>query len=515
MSVKLHSAGVFAARSTAQVQSWAARHALALSLGVGLLLRLIASDSRSLQYDDTFSIFLAARSLVEILSGTAADTMPPLYYFLLHFWMGISRQVWFIRLLTTLLSLLVIAIQYALAAHLFGRAAAGWAALLTAVSPLQLYHAQDVRMYALLLAGQAGYLLFFARLFIPRAGFTPGRRDWFAFVGCGVLAMYSHNLAIFGLAIPSVYLLLRREWRALLRLSAAQLCIGLLALPWLVLIPGQIAKVQKAWSLPVPGFVEVLQAIVMFTASLPLPFFLLAAVTVISLQIFVMLAIETWRLRRAEPAVLLVVCAFLFPPAALFAASYLMRPIFIPRGFFIASLAYYALAGLVIARAWPRGVGPLILGAFLLAAALSLPSFYTYSAFPRSPYRAAMQAVRAQAEPGALLVHENKLSYFPARFYAPDLRQVFLADPPGSPNDTFEPASQAAMQIFPEPDLETAVAGHDVVYFIFFRQTQEEYRSAGYSEHPDLAWLSGSFTLVEQRAFNDLEVYQYRRQDGQ
>ena len=407
--------------------------------------------------------------------------------------------------------MLVIAIEYALAAHLFGRPAAGWAALLTAVSPLQIYHAQDIRMYALLLVGQAGYLLFFARLFVARDGFSAHRRDWFGLVACGVLAMYSHNLAIFALVIPSLYLLFRRDWRGLVRLAAAQLLIGLLALPWLVLIPGQIAKVQKAWSLPVPGLVEVLQAVVMFTASLPLPFVLLAAVTIISLQVFVMLAIETWRLRRSDKGLLLVLIALLFPPAALFAASYIMRPIFIPRGFLIASLAYFALAGLVIARAWSRGVGPVIFGAFVLAAVLSLPSFYSYNEFPRSPYRAAMQATVAQAVPGALIVHENKLSYFPARFYVPDANQVFIADAPGSPNDTFEPASQRAMQIFPQPDLASAVAAYDDIYYVFFRQTLDEYQAAGYDGHPDLDWLSSQFTLIEQHAYSDLQVYHYRR----
>lgn len=511
MSAKPASVVLPAGSGHAQAVARAAQHALALSLALGFVLRVLAANSRSLQYNDTFSIFLAARSLPEILSGTAADTMPPLYYFLLHFWMSISQQVWFIRLLTTLLSLLVIAINYALVAHLFGRPAAGWAALLTAISPLQMYHAQDVRMYALLLVGQSGYLLFFARLYFVRSGQSAQRRDWLGLVLCGTLAMYSHNLAIFALVVPSLYLLLKWDWKALLRLALAQMCIGLLAFPWLVLISGQIAKVQKAWSLPVPGMIEVLQAIVLFTASLPLPFLLLALVTVLSLQIFVMLSLETGRVCRTEPDVLYLVCALLLPPTLLFVASYIMRPIFIPPGFLIASLAYYALAGVVIHRAWARGVGPVILGAFVLAAALSLPSFYTYADFPRSPYQSAMDALRVTLPPGGVLVHENKLSYFPAHFYAPELNQVFVSDAPGSPNDTFEPASQRAMQIFPQPDLSAAADGYQDVYFVVFQQTLEEYRAAGYAGHPDLAWLAEHFTLVYQQVFNDLEIYHYHR----
>jgi mannosyltransferase len=514
MSVEPAVVDLRAASGLARLQAWTGQHALVLSLGLGAVLRLIASDSRSLQYDDTFSIFISSRSLPEILSGTAADTMPPLYFFLLHGWMGVSLQVWFLRLLTVFLSLAVIAIHYALVAHLFGRRAAGWAAFLTAISSLQIYHAQDVRMYALLLVWQAGYLYFFARIYFVRAGGTARRaqrRDWLGLVLCGTLAMYSHNLAIFALGIPSFYLLLKWDWKAILRLAAAQITIGILALPWLILIPGQIAKVQKAWTLPQPGIVEVLQAVILFTASLPLPYILLAIVAVLSLQIFVMLAIETWRLRRAEPELLYLLCALLLPPVMLFLASYLMRPIFIPRGFLISSLAYLGLAGVVIARTWARGVGRLILGAFVLAAALSLPTFYTYDDFPRSPYRTAMQVMRETLPDRAVIIHENKLSYFPAHFYAPELNQVFVADAPDSPNNTFELASQQAMQIFPQPDLVAAVGAYQEVYFVFFSQTVEEYRAVGYSEHPDLAWLGQHFQLVEQLAFNDLEIYHFRR----
>lgn len=494
----------------ARLSAWAGQYALPLSLALGAVLRLIGSGSRSLQYDDTFSIFLSARSLPEILSGTAADTMPPLYYFLLHFWLGISQQAWFIRLLTVLLSLGVIAIQYALVEHLFGRAAAGWAAFLTAISGLQIYHAQDVRMYALLLAGQSGYLYFFARSYFPRPAHPPASwQNWLGLVLCGTLAMYSHNLAIFALVIPSFYLLLKWDWRAILRLAAAQLVIGLLALPWLVLIPGQIAKVQKAWTLPQPGIVEVLQAVIMFTASLPLPFLLLAIVAVLSLQILVMLGIETWRARKTDPQALFLVCALL-PPVMLFVASYLMRPIFIPRGFLISSLAYYGLAGLVIARAWKRGVGVLILGGFVLAAGLSLPSFYTYAEFPRSPYRSVVAELSSVGS-GAVIVHENKLSYFPARYYAPDLNQVFVADPPDSPNNTFEPASQAAMQIFPQASLEAATTGYADVYFVYFEQSVKEYTAAGFSQHPDLTWLDQHFRRVDSQAVGDLNIAHYQR----
>lgn len=478
---------------------------------IGLILRLMGIESRSLQYDDTFSIFLAGRSLTEVLSGTAADTMPPLYYFLLHFWMLISREVWFIRLLSVLLSLGIIALLYLSISRLFNRTAAGWAALLAAISPLQIYHAQDVRMYALLVLCQLGYLYCFIRLHFGHEERGNLRWDWLGLILCGVLAMYSHNLAIFAIIVPNFYLLIKREWKKLVRLIAAQLVIGLLALPWLLLIPGQIAKVQKAWTLPQPGVIEVLQTIIMFTASLPLPVILLGVIAVLSLQILVMVGLESWRERRSLPGILFLVCLLLLPPALLYAASYMMKPVFVTRGFLISSLAYYGLAGVVICQSWSRKVGMGIAGAFVLSAVLSLPSFYTFEDFPRSPYKEAAAYLQTVVTPGTQVVHENKLSYFSAHYYAPELPQVFVADIPGSANDTFEPESQQAMQIFPQPDLASAVGESSEVYYVFFSQTLAEYQAIGLEEHPGIGWLDDHYRQVDQTAFNDLLIYHYQR----
>ena len=500
--------------ATGSVRQWAQRHPLLLALALGLALRLIGIDSRSLSYDDTFSIFLSARPLSQILSGTAADTMPPLYYFLLHFWMLVGQSAWFIRLLSVLLSLVAVALLFWLAQSWFGRPAASWAAVLAAFSPLLIYHGQDVRMYALLVVCQLSYMLFFTRIWFSwkqGEGWKGQWGSWAGLVLSGAAAMYSHNVAIFALVVPNIYLLLRREWKLLLRLIAAQVVIGLLALPWLLLIPGQIAKVQKAWTLPQPGIIEILQAIIMFVASLPLPFAVLSLALMLSLQILVMLALELWRGRRSFPDVFLLLALLIVPPVLLLAASFVMKPMFIPRAFLVSSLAYEALAGLVIVKTWSHQVGKFIAAAFLLAAVFSLPFHYTHNTSPRSPYRQAVQYLSGLPLSGDRIIHETKLSYFPAHFYNPDLPQVFLADEKGSPNDTFEPGSQQAMQIFPEPDLEAAVEGSQSVYFITFSQTFEEYEDMGLAEHPKIRWLEEHFRRADRQVFSDLEIYHYVR----
>lgn len=479
-------------------------------LAVAVILRCIALENRSIQYDDAFSFFLAERSLPEIVQGTAADTMPPLYYFLLHFWMTISREVWFLRLLSVILTLLSGAALYALVTELAGAKAGLWAALFAAVSPMQIYHAQDLRMYALLELCQLGYALCLVKAW--KSEDRSGRAAfgwWIGAILCGAAAMYTHNLAIFGLIAPNVYLLFRRDWRRQSRLIAAQLAIALLALPWLVLVPGQIAKVQRAFWTPRPGLVEIVQAILMWFINLPLSGVWMALGAILSVQIFVLVLFELWRGRKNG-----VSSAYLFswafvPPVLLFLASYVTRPVFVPRGFIASSLAFYGLAGIVAARRGAIGKG--LAGTVVLAALISLPFFYSFAEFPRSPFREATQALQQQWQADTVILHDNKLSFFPSHFFNPEMPQRFLADEPGSSNDTFAPASQQAMQLFPDSNLEAAVGDAQVVYYVVFTKAIDEYITAGEAGHPALLWLQSAFHETDVQIFNDLQVIRYER----
>ncbi len=87
--------------------------------------------------------------------------------------------------------------------------------------------------------------------------------------------------------------------------------------------------------------------------------------------------------------------------------------------------------------------------------------------------------------------------------------QSFLADAPGTANDTLAVPSQQAMQIYPVSDIQSAVGSHAQVYFVVFRQTIQEYQAAGLDDHLQLAWLKQHYRLEGQVTFNDLEIYQF------
>jgi 4-amino-4-deoxy-L-arabinose transferase-like glycosyltransferase len=122
---------------------------LALLLAVGL--RFYRLAGQSFWSDEGNSVALARAGLGEIAARTALDIHPPLYYWLLHAWMrvvGDSEVA--VRCLSAAAGVLLVAVVYRLGKRLLDPWAGLLAAVIAAVSPFQVYYAQEARMYALL-----------------------------------------------------------------------------------------------------------------------------------------------------------------------------------------------------------------------------------------------------------------------------------------------------------------------------------------------------------------------------
>jgi mannosyltransferase len=482
---------------------------------IGLVLRVIALNTRGIFYDDAFSFFLSRQPLGAIISGTAADTMPPLYYFLLHFWITFGHQLWVLRLLSVLLSLLTIIMAYFAINELFGCEPALLTSFLLAISPFQIYHAQELRMYSLLLL----MLIIYNWMFFKVMNSQAGTKEYFissmvmVLAGCG--ALYSHNLAIFSMMAPLIYLLIKRKWRLFAWVLPCHIVMMVLFIPWLLYVPEQIEKIQRAFWTPRPGIVEILQALIQTHAGLPIPDNWLPLLLGSSLLILAIVCMNIWFQRKKYRSLLLILLIIGFPPVLLFVLSYLMRPVFVPRGMILSMLGYYGLVGLVNSWQKIKILKVLLPCLFVINTAIVLPYQYQYNTFPRSPYKEAMDGIRLQLAPGDVVLHDNKLSYFPSHYFAEDLDQVFLADEPGSSNDTLAPASMQAMGIFPIVSLEEAVKGHARVFFVVYEKTIQEYLDMGYAMHPVMRALEEQYQVSSQTNYTDLLIIIYERRTGE
>ena len=488
-------------------QEWFILSAIVL---LAVVLRLLFIERRGIWYDDAFSILLAKQSLPQIFSGTAADTMPPMYYTLLHFWMLISSDIGWIRGLNLLLNLLLMLYVFLFVRKVTSKEAGYISLFLISISPFLIYHSQEIRMYMVLVFCQTAYMYYFVSWMDDNRSI--GNILGMVLFGAG--ALYSHNLAIFGLVTPGVYLLLKKLFKPFLQWGGWIVCSFVLFIPWLVFVPGQIEKIQTAFWTPRPGFLEIIQSIYSLLSYIPQPTTWMMISGVLCFQVLVMLFWTSWKVRKQQSHIGLILLIITFIPAILFLVSYLMRPVYVARGFIFSLVGLYVLAGILIWKFWQAGLDKIFLVLFIALAAVSLPFQYKYADFPRSPYKEACQYLQKEMTGNgqvSLVLHDNKLSAFPCIVYQPDLQQSFLGDEPGSHNDTYAYASQVAMGLYPINSAQELITDKNEVYFVVFTRAIEEYTQIEDGKHPVLAYLSSELTEKEVIQFNDLEVYHYER----
>jgi 4-amino-4-deoxy-L-arabinose transferase-like glycosyltransferase len=488
---------------------------------LGFALRLINLHGRPLWYDEAFAVLYASLSPERMVYGTvtpvqgagAADVHPLLYYFLLHGWIGLAgRFPLAVRFLSVALGMVTVVLLGRLAGWCFDRRTGLVVGILAAVNPFHVVYSQEARMYALLGLAAVSATYGLLRGLEEGSGIRDqGIGNWLLYAVAAAAALYAHNLGAFILLAFHVLAVARRQWWP--RLPALILAdLGVLALfsPWLVgVLPGQVGFVGKGYWLSPPGVVEVVRAVMfpVLTFYEPSPVWLLTLGLFLSIAMLALLAIRAWQV-PSRAGWFLALC---WVPVLLLLLISCWRPVYLERALLPSALFYVVAVGWLLVRGGlPR---PLYLGVVVLlvvATAGSLGNHYTYARFPRPPFDRLDALLRTRMAPGEVVVHDSKLTFFPAHYYDPSLRQAFCPDLPGTSADTLALPTQEALGLLATPISQTVVAGVEGVWYVAFEQTWDEYRALGYADAPNRAWLrarcrqEGQVTTVA-----DLEVVHF------
>ena len=159
--------------------------------------RLLFIDKQSLRGDEGLSVIYAGSSLPEIIRVTRfVSGHPPLFYSTLHFWQALAGDSELsVRFFALWWSVLAVALVFAMGRMLFGPGAGFWAALLTAINSFYIMHAQDIRVYSMLVAASVlSCILFWRALSFGR------RRDWVRYALSGLFLTYAHYFGAFVIA---------------------------------------------------------------------------------------------------------------------------------------------------------------------------------------------------------------------------------------------------------------------------------------------------------------------------
>jgi uncharacterized membrane protein len=187
---------------------------------------------------------------------TAQSTHPPLFFCLMHQWMGLWKPsglsvMWVLRSLPALFGVSAIAAVYGLTCVAYSKQTGLIAASLMAVSPFAVYLSQEARHYTLPLLLITLSLTAMVRI---GQGITePSQRSrwaWLAWVGVNSLGFYVHYFCLLAFAAQAITLLWivgQHHWRAWRSLLFASSTVILSVLPWLPNLIGHSDRRETEW----------------------------------------------------------------------------------------------------------------------------------------------------------------------------------------------------------------------------------------------------------------------------
>ena len=401
---------------------------LGLILGLGACLRLATLGRQSLWLDESFSYWMANRSWTALLASLPFnDTHPPLYYLSLQPMIALGGSEWVLRLPSALFSVVSIGLVFALGKELFNRTTALIAAFIVAIAPIQIWFAQEARMYALV-----SMLALAAGLFAVRALRTNRWPDWLMLGLCEGLALLTDIAALwFVIAVNVAWLLaVKAHWRSgrFWPWLMAQLFAFCLYLPW---VPGLLQQLSNGITNWIPPATVTIMARTLtdFTGSYEQRSTPESLLTLIALVTpFVLAARGLFREMAARKmAYLLLGCWFFIPIGLAFLISqpYISVPllsllvgqgrsIFLTRNLIVASFPLYLLLARSLTLS-PRRARFVILAALVMMSGVSYYQNVLHDS--KEDFRAAAQIVTAQAVPSDLILFAPPYIELPFAYY--------------------------------------------------------------------------------------------------
>jgi 4-amino-4-deoxy-L-arabinose transferase-like glycosyltransferase len=196
-------------------------------------LRTYRLDHQSYWIDEAWTVYFANLTLGELwhLLQTV-EIMPPLYHPSTIYWVKlVGDSEYALRFYSVVCGVMAVPFTYRLGKDLGGERLGLLTAFLMTISPYQIWHSQDARMYSMLTASSAMSMWGFVALW--RRG---GWRWWLVYVVGTEWAIMTHYHGAVNIGIQGLFLLLtwRRHWRGYLAWGGTLLLMLLLYLPWLI-----------------------------------------------------------------------------------------------------------------------------------------------------------------------------------------------------------------------------------------------------------------------------------------
>ncbi|HEC34676.1 MAG TPA: hypothetical protein ENI37_08195 [Chloroflexi bacterium] len=390
--------------------------------GVVVVLLLLATavrfptlGARSLWFDEALSGLIARLSTTQVLSNAAGSSHPPGYYFVLHLWRPLGESEFALRFPSAWCSLAAVALVARLGRDLSGQRTARLAALGMALSPFQIYYAQETRMYGLTIALSAGVLWAFLR-----GACENNRKAWCAYgvlTGLGLYVHYYIALAVLALHLW-LFLDRGRARRVGVSVAVADSLAAVAFLPQVTQLlteAGESLRGLTSWQ-PRPTLLSPLTTLyyLLFGHVLPLGW--------VGIGLFLTLAVTALAglaLARQDRGAVVwpITLVVIVPLLLILALSFIAHSIYLERSFAVATPALMLLLAWAVANAPRRSPAPYLGAALAALMAVGAVLYHLRPDPAKPPLHEAVEVVAEGAETEDIRLHLQDASYLPALYY--------------------------------------------------------------------------------------------------
>ena len=358
--------------------------ALVLVTLVGFALRIFHLDNSPFRGDEAFTVqyWVMTPTSQTIADQIVIDPQPLLAYVVYNRWgalVGIGEFV--IRMLPALMGTMGIPAVYQFASQVTRNRVVGLlAALMFALHPFLIWHAQDARNYALWSSVSVLGLALAMRVLLRNRV-----SDWLLYVIVASVAAYLYYLELFVLLTVTLFVILiyRHQRQIIIRWAAVLLIIALLLAPWYWWLY-QAIQAGGSYGGTTTGF-NIRTLIVDFPVTLMFGTLvnvqLRSGLWIVILGVLLVASVRLYHHDRQSGLILGLLS--LLPPILLALVTIELN-VLAPRYILGSVPAYLALVAWLIVDLWQRRtvltriLGALILAGWLLITALTLITHYTH-----------------------------------------------------------------------------------------------------------------------------------------
>ena len=383
---------------------------------LAFVLRLFYLSHESIWLDEGISIAMAKLNFAQLIDKSAIDSLPPLYYLLLHYWMLLLGDSEFsVRFLSLVFSAASIVVSYQLTKYLWQEKVALITAFLLAISVFHIEYAQEARMYSLLTFLSVSSFYFFLKWKDSAA------KKWmFLLFLINLLFLYTHTLAVFFIATQNIYYFLLKKKGAIVVKSwiILQLLLLLAFLPWIQIFLLQASVWQNMVWMPAPTIRDIAGTLSTYSGSI-----------LLTLVFCVLILKALIHYKKEQLKFNFLVFWLAFPTALLLVFCFLFQSIYLQKYTIASSLPFFILVAYGIQSFEQKKHKIGMLSAITVLAAIKLAVYYAQE--DKEQWREAVALVESNADKNDVILFDaayckhNAFDYYVKRS---DLNKLPLID---------------------------------------------------------------------------------------